>query len=143
MKKYKIPLKVYEIPGGGTHLLVKAKLNGELNYILIDTGASNSVFDTTNSAFENTDFETKEEEVQSSGFNSNIENIQVGEIESLKISHFKTSLSEVIFTPLDHINELYKSIKLPQICGIIGSDFLLKHNGIINFKTRILYLENF
>ena len=141
MKIYQIPLKVYEIPGGGTHLLVKAKLNNEPNYLLIDTGASNSVFDTNNIAFQDIEFKPKDEDIQSSGFNSAIENLEIGEIKSLKICHFKTNFVEAIFTPLDHINELYSSIKLPNISGIIGSDFLLKHNAIINFKTKILYLE--
>ncbi len=141
MKKYKVPLKVYEIPGGGTHLLVRSKLNGVYNYMLIDTGASNSVFDTNNSAVKEINLITKEEEMQSSGFNSTIDNLQSGDIKSLKLCHFETNIPDAIFTPLDHINDLYKTIKLPKICGIIGSDFLIKYNSIINFKTKILYLE--
>ncbi len=141
MKTYKIPLKIYEIPGGGIHLLIRAKANNENTFLLIDTGASNSVFDINSLAFKDTEFNTKKDEMQSSGFNSAIENLSSGKIESLSLSHFKTSVPEAIFTSLDHINELYKSIKLPMISGIIGSDFLLKFNAIVNFKIKTLYLE--
>jgi hypothetical protein len=141
MKRYKIPIKIYEIPGGGTHLLLKVKINNVSGFLLIDTGASNSVFDSDNSLFNDINFHEKDDEMQSSGFNSAIENLQTGKITSLNICHFKTELPEAIFTSLGHINQLYQSIKLPIIFGIIGSDFLLKFNANIDFKTKILYLE--
>jgi len=141
MKRYKIPLKIFEIPGGGNHLLVKAKINTIATYLLIDTGASSSVFDIDSESFEQTSIIPVEEDMQSSGFNSSIDNLSTGEIESLKISHFKTKIPLGIFTSLEHVNQLYKSIKLPKISGIIGSYFLIKHNAIINFSTKILSLE--
>ncbi len=141
MKKYKIPIKYYNIPGGGTHLFVKSKINGIKTFLLIDTGASNSVFDINNPQFKDTKFEIKDDDIQSSGFNSTISNLHTGTINSLRICHLTILNKETIFTPLDYINSLYETIKLPKISGIIGSDFLIEYSAIINLKTNILYLE--
>ncbi len=141
MKTYKIPLKIYEIPGGGNHLLIKCTINDNKTFMLIDTGASNSVFDPEFEAFTETEMIPVEEEMKSSGFNSTIEKLLIGSINKLKLSHFTTNLPQAVFTSLAHVNSLYKSIKLPYIAGILGCDFLIKHGAIINFHKKILYLE--
>ena len=41
-----IPIDKLLIEDDGSHLLVKAKINGKIARLLIDTGASRSVFDT-------------------------------------------------------------------------------------------------
>ena len=40
-----IPIDILQIEDDGSHLLLKAKLNGKVARLLIDTGASRSVFD--------------------------------------------------------------------------------------------------
>ncbi len=141
MKKYNIPLKICSIDGGGSHILIKASINKIKCFLLIDTGASNSVFDPNSNAFEDTDFEDVENNNQSSGFNSKIENLSTGHIKSLNIGYFRSSETNAIFTSLDYINQLYKSLKLPSISGIIGCDFLIKHKAIIDLSKDIMILE--
>lgn len=141
MKRYKTPLKTVNIPGGGYHLLIKAKINGHTARLIIDTGASNSIFDVNNDIFKDSEIIPIESDMESSGFNSKIENLSTGKISSFKLSHFKTNFEIAIFTSLNHINDLYRSIKLPYVIGILGGDFLLKHNAVIDFKDKVLYLE--
>jgi hypothetical protein len=141
MKIHEIPFRICEIEGGGSHILIKANINKVKSNLLIDTGASNSVFDISSKAFTNTETLETKNDIRSSGFNSEIENLSVGTIESFSMSYFRTSFEYAIFTPLDHINNLYKSMNLPRISGIIGCDFLIKHNAIIDFRQKILQIE--
>jgi hypothetical protein len=42
---------------------------------------------------------------------------------------------------MDLINSLYKSLNLPVIAGIIGCDWLIENNAIIDFSQQILQIE--
>ncbi|MDD2633971.1 MAG: aspartyl protease family protein [Bacteroidales bacterium] len=141
MKLYKTPLKICHIEGGGNHILIKANANKNKCFLLIDTGASNSVFDSNAKAFRDTILADIENDNQSSGFNSKIENLSTGQIKSLNISYFRISEFNAIFTPLDYINQLYQSLNLPIISGIIGCDFLIKYKAIIDLSDNIMVLK--
>jgi hypothetical protein len=42
---------------------------------------------------------------------------------------------------LSGINEMYQQHCNRKICGLLGSDFLLKYKAVINYERRILSLE--
>lgn len=140
-KKYEVSLIICEIDGGGSHILIKSTINRVKTFLLIDTGASHSIFDCNAKAFCDTKMELIENSGTSSGFNSSIDELYFGDIDSLNISYLRTDLRTAIFTPLDHINDIYKSIKLPVISGIIGCDFLIKYSAIIDFSTSKIMLN--
>ena len=124
-KIYKIKLKVFKLDGGGRHIAVKAQINGHSAVLLVDTGASNSIFDSGHIAFAETILNKVDSDGNSSGFNSEISNLFQGEVAELKISRYKENKVKVIFTSMDHINALYKSLRFPVIAGIIGCDWLI------------------
>lgn len=139
-KKIKVKLRILNLDGGGRHIAVNSVINGKRALLLIDTGASNSIFDSNHKAFEDIMLDEIQTEGSGSGFNSEINNLFHGEIEELKISQFKNKNYSVIFTSMAHINKLYKSLNLPVIAGIIGSDFLIENDAIIDFEMRIMSL---
>ena len=47
MMKTTIPFKIIKIDDEGFHLLIKVYINKKVAHLLIDTGASKSVFDKT------------------------------------------------------------------------------------------------
>ena len=138
---HKIGFNIVDIEGGGKHILIECKIESKKAILLIDTGASNSVFDLDYDIFDRKDFSLVSDEITSSGFNSTIDEIFVGNIQSLKISRFSTAIENAIFTSLDHINKLYNKIDLPKINGILGCDFLLKYNAVIDFSKKMLFLK--
>lgn len=127
--------------GVGRHIAIQASINGRKAILLIDTGASNSIFDSKHKAFAETELESIKSIGGGSGFNSEITNLSHGEIQELKISRFKQFKIKAIFTPMDHINLLYKSLKLPVIAGILGCDWLIENNAILDFSQQILQIE--
>lgn len=136
-----IKLKVFKLDGGGRHIALKATINGHKAVLLLDTGASNSIFDSWHIAFAETEQKSVKSDGSGSGFNSEITNLMQGEIAELKISRFKQIKIKAIFTPMDHINALYKSLKLPVIAGILGCDWLIENSAIIDFSQQILQIE--
>jgi len=137
----KIPLIIVKIEGGGKHILVKGKINSEKVFLLIDTGASNSIFDKDFHALNKDKLEHMNSETSSSSFNSSIEEFYTGEDIFLSLSRFRITLENVIFTSFTHVNALYESLNLPTISGILGSDFLIENNAVIDFPNKLLLLE--
>jgi hypothetical protein len=142
MKKKEIKLKLllFELDGGGKHIAVKSCVNGINSILLIDTGASNTIFDRDNKAFNDTVFADVKGEGSGSGFNSEIPEICRGEIKSFKLGRLSVESREMIFTSMGHINKLYKSLKLPRITGILGSDILVEFEAVIDFGKGVLLL---
>ena len=128
--------KVITIEEDGFHILIDAHINGFSALILIDTGASKTVFD-LNYFYENfPDFTPVKENRLSSGLGNNtiqshaaiIEEFTMGEI---KIADFTTSLID-----LSMVNDTYQKLNLPKINGILGGDLLMQLNAIIDYKNQ-------
>jgi hypothetical protein len=138
---YSLKLRIFKLPGGGKHIALNAVVNGNKAVLLIDTGASNSIFDLEHIAFAETKLIKVDSDGNGSGFNSEISNLFHGKIAELKISRFKQVNTNVIFTSMNHINSLYRSLRLPVIAGIIGCDWLVEHKAILDFSQQILQIE--
>ena len=50
-KTYQSKLHILNIEGGGNHVLIKAKINKTKVNMIVDTGASSTVFDLDNPIF--------------------------------------------------------------------------------------------
>jgi len=137
----KIKLRMLDLEGGGKHLAVNCRINGKKSVLLIDTGASSSIFDKDNKAFADTSYTDVQGSGSGSGFNSEIQELHLGIIPIINISRFKIENENVVFTSMKHINELYKSLGLPRIAGILGGDILFRHNAVIDFGNQLLLLE--
>jgi len=126
----------------GFHLLVNIRVNGKPARVLIDTGASQTVFDKTRikNFLEEEKFESHDK--LSTGLGTNdmksqlllIKKISVGKIE---IKNYKT-----VVIDLSHVNVAYKHMKQKPIDGVLGSDILEKHKAVIDYWKKILTLRN-
>lgn len=138
----KVPIELIELQDKGFHVGVKASINNHNNLLLlIDTGASNSVFDINNEAFSDIEKEDLPTDNISSGFNSNIEHITFGRIEKINLNGYETFVEPALFTSLDHVNSLYQSLDLKPLAGIIGCDFLIKNSVIIDLSNCYICIK--
>jgi lipopolysaccharide assembly outer membrane protein LptD (OstA) len=142
-KTYQSKLHILNIEGGGNHVLIKAKINKTKVNMIVDTGASSTVFDLDNPIFSNVDFENLETDNPSSGFNSVINELYFGNIDSFSISWYKIKNLKAVFTSMQHINELYKNLNLPHVAGILGCDFLIANNAVLDFENKKLIIKKF
>jgi len=139
--KIKIPLQIIELEEGNFHIIATGKFNdGSTGFWAIDTGASKTVFDKNLSGkYEDTDEEA--DEIQTAGVGEKPLSTTLGILPEMKFGKLQTRNLKVALLDLSHINKLYKKATNLEICGLIGGDFLMKHQAVINYKQKLLILK--
>jgi predicted aspartyl protease len=141
MKKTTIKIKFVKLSNNGVHLLIKPRINHMPGILIVDTGASNTVFDKTRIERLIPDPKFKQVDKMSTGLGTSsmeshsvvIDQFQLGEILLRKL--------KVMVLDLSHVNASYEEMNLKAIDGVIGGDILKKYNAVIDYKKKILALE--
>jgi hypothetical protein len=137
-----IPLKIIKMDDHGCHLFINVKFNSKIKgKVIVDTGASKTVFD-INLLKDIVKDIHKPEELKSAGIDANMLESKMGTINILKIGKLKLKKFRVVLLNMDNINNLYEKIHNIKIWGLIGGDFLLKYNAIIDYKNKELIIKN-
>ena len=123
------------------HLFVSGSINGRKYDLLIDTGASHTIFDAALIPEAPAD-ERKGQEIQSAGIHAGELKSSIGHIKKFKLGDLKRANWTVVLIDLTHVNDLYRKFTDKRVAGLIGSDFLLRHKAIIDYKRRELVLRN-
>lgn len=138
----KLPFKILNIGENGYHLLVKLYINRKVAYMVIDTGASTTVFDKTKITKYVAEKEFKEHENVSSGLGTNTMKSHFTFIKKIKLGTLEINNYSAVLLDLSHVNESYKDAGLPEIDGVLGGDILFKYNAVIDYTAKILKLKN-
>ena len=137
MRAITVPLKLINLQDDGFHLLVEIVVFGGKHFVVVDTGASRSVFDKSfikqHVLIEDT------EETHATTLFSTTSTLQAI-IPELKIGRLRIKDYNAVALDLDAVNQAYEAIGGSSIVGILGSDILLQQNAIVNFKKMKLYL---
>lgn len=123
------------------HLFVSGRINGQEYDLLIDTGASHTIFDATLIP-EVPVSEIEGNEIQSAGIHAGELKSSIGHIKKFRLGDLKRVNWTVVLIDLTHVNDLYKRFTDKRVAGLIGSDFLLKHKAMIDYKKKTLLLRN-
>lgn len=139
--RYKIPIEIIELESENYHILIKSVfVDGEIGIWVIDTGASKSVFDKSlPNYFVVSEDET--EELHSAGISDEPMKTSIGCMKKFNFGKLKIEQMNVALLDLSHINELYTKATDLKICGLLGSDFLLKYNAVIDYKRKRMVLS--
>lgn len=139
--RYKIPIEIIELESDNYHLIVPSKFqNGTNGNWVIDTGASKTVFDKNLAAYFLPGDE-EAEDLHSAGINDEPIKTSIGYLKPFLIGTLEVAEMKVAILDMSHINELYSKVTKLKICGLIGSDFLLKHKAVINYRKSTLELR--
>ena len=139
--KYEIPISLVEIEKNNFHLFVNVIFNDdETGEIIIDTGASKTVFDAGRLQKYSKIVEL-DEEIKSSGINANLTDAQLVTVNKIQIGDLVIKNFNSVLFNLDHINSLYADINNKQIWGLLGGDFLTKYNAKIDYENKLLILK--
>jgi predicted aspartyl protease len=140
-KKHTHKLKKLQIEDVGIHLLARVKVNGVMANMVVDTGASRTVFDLEKMKTFNLDIEKTD--YLSSGIGTNSLESVITVIENFQIGRLKIKDFPVVLIDLQHVNTSYEMLKLPPVIGIIGGDLLNTYNANINYNTsKIIFTIN-
>lgn len=134
------PIEIIEIEPESYHILIHAIYNGIKVNLLLDTGASKSVFDKDSPLCKGLAVIEKSE-IHSYSINQTI--AEYGQVcFPLLIMGGKT-LTNIDFTLIDFsfIHQIYYENVGMQIEGILGGDFFLRYKAIIDFSQMMLKLS--
>ncbi|MDA3880010.1 MAG: retropepsin-like aspartic protease [Prolixibacteraceae bacterium] len=134
-RKYTIPIQLIELEDENYHILVEGEFNN--NNILqwvVDTGASKTVFDANLAEHFETD-ELEATEVQSAGIGEGHVETQIGVLHEIHFGELPLNNWPVAIINLEQINTIYSQFTNIRIAGLLGSDFLLKHKAVVDFKN--------
>lgn len=138
---FTVPLRILQIESQGIHVAVSGFVNGNLTNILIDTGASQTVFDKNRVGLFSTQSEFEKVEKVSKGLGTNSMEGYRFEIAQFVLGDMLLYDFEVVLLDLAHINESYGQLGLSPIDIVLGGDFLAKHNAVIDYGNKELQIE--
>lgn len=136
-----LPIEIIELEDDSYHLMIESRFSSGISgSLIIDTGASKTVFDMKFVESFIIDVEDVKDQ-NSSGINAMISQAKVGVIPEVNFGKLKIKEYQCMLLDLSHINELYKKYTSKQIAGLIGSDFLVKYDAIIDYGRKIISLN--
>jgi len=140
----KIPITIIPIEDDGFHLMLEILINHQIANLIIDTGASRTVFDSNRImkfvSDENSEFEKNEK--LSTGLGTNSLESQAIELDSIKIGELEIEKYKAVILDMSHINQTYSGINIPEIDGVLGGDLLKKYNAEISYRSKLLKLRD-
>lgn len=138
-----IPLELLQLEEDGFHILIEVQVFDSLHKMVVDTGASKTVFDKSmvlQSGIAENEFTTSH--LLSTGLGTNEMKSETLILHSLHINEWSSRKIEVAILDLSTINYAYQQMNIPPIIGVLGGDILLNYGGVINYKRRILTLNS-
>ncbi len=136
-----IPFRIIPIEEDGYHLHITGKVNTVEVNLLIDTGASRSVFDEQKITSLLNNQSLEEIEKLSTGLGTNTMQSKKAVIERFVIGNIEMRHYEVAVLDLTHVNSSYRQMGLEEITGVIGSDLLYDRQAVIDYRTKTLQLS--
>ena len=140
-KRVTVPFDLLSIEGDGFHLLVEVLLNGRAALMLIDTGASRTVFDKERIHRFISGAVLTPADKTSTGLGTDSMEGHLVHLELLEIGDLKISDREVVLLDLMHVNTSYEKIGLMAIDGVLGSDLLTEYKAVVDYGKKELSLE--
>lgn len=134
-----IPFKLIELEPESYHILVDATINGEPVKLIVDSGASRSVFDIIYDTGERVEGISDTVAV---GFMSENVNIELASIPSLLVAGVKFNDFPIALVNLSSLRELYKNITGLSVAGLLGCDFLVHNVSSINLRSKKIFIKD-
>jgi predicted aspartyl protease len=141
MPAHKIRLEIIELEKKNYHIFIQASVDGQPARFLLDTGASRTVLDATQVLrFVKAD-KIMLHESKSVGLGVTEMETKAAKLRNLKMGKARVKKMEVAVLDISHVNTTYDLIGIPRIDGVLGSDFLMKYEAVINYAKATLKLS--
>ncbi|MCK5776930.1 MAG: retropepsin-like domain-containing protein [Bacteroidales bacterium] len=137
----KIPLQLINLKGDGFHLALIALINHKKAFLILDTGASRTVFDINRMSNFSEDLEYQLNEEKSTGLGTNTMESNVFMMDSFGMGDMEIKNYEAVAIDMTHINQTYEMLKMSPIDGVLGGDIMMDFKANIDYKTMTLSLN--
>ena len=137
-----IPFEIVELQGDGFHLLIDVELFDQPTKMVIDTGASKTVFDKktllnigiSEENFQHTD-------ILSAGLGTDTMQSFILEIPHFRIGNWQIKNYLTAVLDLSSINYAYEKMNIAPVIGVLGGDILRLFNARIDYKKQTLTMR--
>ncbi len=135
-----LPLKIFPIENDGFHAKVFIEVNGKEACMILDTGASRTVFDENSiTSFIGNNFIQKNDRL-SSGLGTTTMTSKKVLIDEMRLGKIKIENYDATILDLSHVNQSYQKLGLTAVNGILGGDILTDYKAVIDYGTKELKL---
>ena len=135
-----VPISMIAIEEDGCHLMITASINGQVANLLIDTGASRTVFDQERilSFLDDQEFDFEVNEKLSTGLGTSSMESKSVTIKEIRFGDLEIKDYTAVILEMSHVNESYAKLGLPGIDGILGGDLLEEYGAVIDYSAKEL-----
>lgn len=123
----------------GYNLYVDSRVNGRPAKLMVDTGAFSTLLHLR--FVRQMKIPLRDTAFTSAGVNLKRRGVQLATIAQLSIGAVELRRKEVGVIDLEGLIRNGLLDAKPPVVGLLGSEILQRHNGIIDFGTRTLYLK--
>ena len=124
---------------GTNHYQIKAVLNDIEGLFILDTGASNTCADLTQT--EKFKLISENSEIKASSATNLMQETKISKKNKLQVGKWNSKSCSVVLFDMNHINTALNERKIQKVDGIIGADTLKKGKAIIDYGKNRLYLK--
>ena len=142
-KKTIISFKSIKIEEDGFHLILKIKINNRLANLLIDTGASRTVFDINKKDKFIKEQKLTKNHCLATGLGTDKMISHSALIKKINFEDLVIYNYEGYFIDLSLVNSTYEKMKLKPIDGVLGSDLMKKMKAVIDYEKSVIKLTNY
>ncbi len=140
---HSLPLELVNIDSDGLHLLLDVSIFDRRYKVVLDTGASRTVFDQQTITDIAGEFALQEIDNRSAGLGTNsmqsftvtIPELRIGD--DFIINNYVSAILD-----LSAIRVAYEQLNMPPLVGVIGGDILFRYQAVIDYKEQILHLND-
>ena len=139
--RFSVPIRIIEIEQSGYHVAITGFVNGNLANILIDTGASQTVFDKNRIELFSKNSELEKADKLSKGLGTDRMEGYRFKIDQFILGELVEEPFEVVALDLSHINASYAELNLIPIDMVLGGDILTQLEAEIDYRSSELRLN--
>jgi len=136
-----LPIKIFPIEEDGYHLKVIITINGITASMILDTGASRTVFDATRIVQFVAIQHIIANDRLSTGLGTNTMESKKVVLNKIRLGEIDLTNYEAAVLDLSHVNQSYEKLGLAPVDGVLGSDILVDFNAVIDYEKKELRLE--
>ncbi len=135
-----IPLQLLQFDENSCHLLIAIKANGEPCNLLLDTGASKTVFDKKAAQKFTKTKKLKILDDPAIGLGTQNHEVLEAVFETLQMGSMILKNRPCGVVDMGHVVKLYKQTVKVALHGVLGSDILLEYGAVIDYRDLSLKL---
>ncbi len=140
--KHRIALKRIDLEADGCHLMLTARWHKVKLRLVLDTGASKTVFDKATIIALFPELELLQSEQQSAGLGTSAMESHLFDLTGLQLGSCQIAGLQAAALDLSHILKSYSEMGELPIQGILGGDILYKYGAKIDYRKLTLLLRD-